>query len=348
MLGFEFPERLWLLLGLLPLLLLFAAAWWSRTRAWKRLGDPALLSSLHPARSYARKNFRFGMVLLALAGVVLALGNLRMGARKERVEREGADVLIAFDLSQSMLAEDMRPNRLDRAKFFASRLLRELDNDKVGLVVFAGNAYLQMPMTVDTRAAMMYLNVLNTDIVPRQGTAIGEAIATGMEAFEAGNPEGLGQPKNRALIIITDGENHEGEAVLRAEEAEKAGITVFTVGVGTPKGAPIPERRGQRADYKRDSDGNIVLTKLNETALQEIANAGGGKYYHLAGGNQAIRDLAGDIDRLGTATGDSFEYTEYRKHFQAFLAIALFLLMMEFILPDRRATWLRSLTNWVS
>jgi Ca-activated chloride channel family protein len=344
MLGFAHPDRLWLLLVLVPLALLFGWAAWRRARAWARFGESPLLGLLQPARPVARRVLRFALALGALACLVLALANLRAGASRERVERKGADVIIAFDLSASMLAEDLQPNRLERARFFAAKLLRELVGDKVGLIVFAGNAYLQMPMTVDASAAQMYLNVLDPGVIPRQGTAIGEAIAQGMAAFDAGEGQGAGKKANRAIIVITDGENHEGQALEKAKEAAEAGIRIFTVGVGTPKGAPIPVReRFAREDFKRDGDGNIVLSKLNEDVLREIAAAGGGTYVHVAGGNQAIRDLSDAVAELAQATGETYEFTDYRQHFPVFLGLAFALLLLEFLLPDRASGFWRRL-----
>ena len=275
-----------------------------------------MANALAPHYSARRKVFRYSLLLLALASVVIGLANLRMGSRKERVNRTGADVMIAFDLSKSMLAEDLQPNRLARAKIFASKLLHQLYNDKVGLVVFAGHAYQQMPLSVDARAGQMYLNILDTDGIPVQGTAIGEAISMCMEAFEKGESEQEKDRANRVLILITDGENHEDEAIKMAKEAADKGITIFTIGVGTPKGAPIPViHRGRAVDYKKDKDGSIVLSKLNEGVMQEIAKAGNGAYYHITGGTQAIRDIEAEVNRLGKEIGDSYEYTDYRRHF---------------------------------
>ncbi len=339
MLDFEHDRWLYLLFGLIPLAVLsiYAGLW--RRKALLRFGDSALTGPLMPARAKGRKALRFVLQLLALAAIVLALANLRMGSKKEMVKREGADIMLAVDLSRSMLAEDIRPNRLDRSKFFISQLLRELRNDKVGLVVFAGNAYLQMPLTVDSRAALMYLNILDTEVIPRQGTAIGEAINLTIEAFEEGQGP-AGKTKSRALIIITDGENNEGEAVEAAAKAAENGITVYTVGAGTPKGAPIPiTSRSGITDYKKDQDGNIVLTKLNEEMLRQIAVAGNGEYYHISGGSQAIKDIAASLDKLDKETGESYEFTDYRKHFPVFLAIALGFLLLEFLLTDRAAGW---------
>ncbi|MBI1192587.1 MAG: VWA domain-containing protein [Bacteroidetes bacterium] len=343
MLDFEHDHWLYLLFGLIPLLLLFGATAWWRKRAIGQFADPRMAGALLKDHSSTRKGLRFILVLLAMASLILALANLRMGAKKQTVKREGADIMLAVDLSRSMLAEDLRPNRLDRSKFFIAQLLRELRNDKVGLVVFAGNAYLQMPLTVDSRAALMYLNILDTEVIPRQGTAIGEAIALATEAFEQGQGP-AGKTKNRALIIVTDGENNEGDAVELARKASESGIAVFTVGVGTVKGAPIPmASRSGIVDFKRDQAGNIVLTKLNETMLQEIAAAGNGKYYHISGGTQTIKDIATALDQLDKQTGESFEYTDYRKHFPVFLSIALVLLVFEFLLTDRAAAWWKKL-----
>jgi Ca-activated chloride channel family protein len=343
MLDFEHPQRLYLLLALLPLVALFGWNLWWRASALRRFGRHAASGALVPRRSGSRLTLRFALQLLALASVVLALANLRMGSRVERVQREGADIMLAIDLSRSMLAEDVKPNRLDRTKFFVSQLLRELSNDKVGLVVFAGNAYLQMPLTVDSRAALMYLNILNTDLIPRQGTAIGEAISLAMEAFDEGQGEGSSK-KNRALIILSDGENNEGDALDLAAQAAEKGIMVMTVGVGTGKGGPIPvaSRAGQ-TDFKKDKEGNIVLSRLNEDMLRQIAVAGNGEYYHISGGAQAIRDMAAALDRLDKELGEAYEYTDYRKHYAVFLAIALLLLILDFLLSDRSSLWWKKL-----
>lgn len=340
MLNFEHGQWLYLLLGLIPLAGLFLFGMWQRKRNISRFADTEMVKALMPHRSQRRKVVRYSLLLLALASMVIGLANLRMGSRKQRVNRTGADVMIAFDLSKSMLAEDLKPNRLSRAKIFASKLLKELYNDKVGLVVFAGHAYQQMPLSVDARAGQMYLNILDTDGIPVQGTAIGEAISLCMEAFDKGESEAEKSSTNRVLIIITDGENHEDAAIEMAKEAADNGITIFTIGVGTPKGAPIPViKRGRAVDYKKDKEGSIILSKLNEGVLQEIAAVGNGAYYHLTGGTQAIRDIGQEVERLGKEIGENYEYTEYKKHFQVFLAIALGLLLLEFLISDRKAVW---------
>ena len=341
MLNFEHISTLWLLLLIGPLVALFLLTWFWRRRARNRFGDPDLMQDLLPHFSGRRKMIRFVLILLAFVGVVLGLANLRMGSRKEIVQRKGADVEIAFDLSRSMLAEDVRPSRLSRAKLFASKLLKEIQGDKTGLVVFAGNAYLQMPMTVDASAAQLYLNILDTDAVPRQGTAIGDAIQMAMEAFDQGAAEG--SHEHRAIVVITDGETHKEEAIAKAAEAAEAGITIFTVGVGTTVGGPIPIPIGSGYNYKKDRSGNIILSKLNEDMLRDVAEAGGGEYFHISGGNQAIRDIGRLLTELEKETGESYTYTAYRKHFQVFLAIALGLLLMEFMISDRRAGWLQRL-----
>ncbi len=342
MLDFENDRWLYLLFGLVPLALLYLLAAWRRRKDLARFGDPVLMASLMPGHSSSRRLIRAILQIGAIAALILGLANLRMGARKELVQRQGADIMLAIDLSRSMLAEDLRPNRMDRAKFFMGQLLRELQNDKVGLVVFAGNAYLQMPLTVDSRAALMYLNILDTDVIPRQGTAIAEAINLSIDAFEQGQGPATGK-KNRALVIISDGEDNEGDAMSSAKKAADMGITVFTVGVGTPKGAPIPVKTRGTVDFKRDNENNIVLSKLNETMLKDIALAGQGEYYHVSGGTQAIRDIASALDRLDKEIGESYEYTDYRKHFQVFLAIAFVLLLLDFLVTDRAALWWKKL-----
>lgn len=340
MLNFEHGEWLYLLLGLIPLALLFAVGMWRRKVLLARYAESGMTPALLPHRSVRRKYVRFGLQLLALACIVIGLANLRMGSRKERVNRTGADVVIAFDVSKSMLAEDLRPNRLTRAKIFSTSLLKELYNDKVGLVIFAGQGYRQMPLSKDASTCLMYLNSINTEWVATQGTAIGEAISMAIETFEEGEAEDEKAKANRVLILITDGENHEEQAIEMAQQAAEKGITIFTIGVATQKGAPIPViQRGRAVDYKKDKDGSIVLSKLNESVLKEIANAGNGNYFHLSGGKQAIRDIGAEVDRLGREMEDTYEYTDYKRHFQIFLAIALALLILEFLISDRKAVW---------
>jgi Ca-activated chloride channel family protein len=340
LLDFEYIEFLYGLLAipLMVLVFLLTRSW--RKRARRRFGEMELVNQLLPGHSNSKKNTRFILLMAAFVFAIFGLANLRLGTKKESVVRESSDIIIAFDVSKSMLAEDTRPNRLERAKFFTSNFLQKINNDKVGLIVFAGNAYLQMPLTVDPRAAMMYLSLLNTSLVPSQGTAISDAISLALESFD--NEEEKKKSQNsKALIIITDGENHEEGALEMAQTAADKGVIIYTIGVGTAKGAPIPVYSGDyQSDYKKDNEGNIILTKLNETMLQQLAATGGGSYFNLTEGGKIVDNIKKELAKLEKSEGESYDYPADRKHFQIFLGVALFLLTLEFFVSDRRSEWL--------
>ncbi len=334
MIKFQHAEYLWWLIGLLPLTALFIWYWYWRVKAMKRLGDAHLVQQLSPERARFKLVIKFILLSLASVSIILGLANLQVGTKYEKVKRSGVDIIIALDVSKSMLAEDLKPNRLERAKQFISRIIDRMQNDRIGLIVFAGRAYLQMPVTIDYGAAKLFLKNINTDIVPVQGTAIDEAISLAMNAFEKEDK------KNKVLIIISDGEHHEGDAMEMAELAAKEGITIFTLGVGSPKGAPIPEYRGKvQADFKRDGDGNIVLTKLNETMLQQIAVKGNGQYFRMASGSQEMDAIMNEIAGMEKKDFEERVFTDYEDQFQYFLALALLLLTAEYFITEKRSTW---------
>lgn len=339
----QFAHKIYLyLLGLIPVILVLyfiTAAW--RKRAIRKFGDVSLVQGLMRRFSPRRKFIKMIMLLLAFTMFVIALANLRMGSKREKVQRQGSDIVVCFDVSRSMLAEDIKPDRLTRAKILASQIIEELSGNKVALVVFAGRAYVQMPLTVDVRASLMYLNTVNTDMVSTQGTSIGEAIDVAMQVFENGAEESTAKKENKAIIIITDGESHDEATLEEAKKAADENIKIITVGVGTTQGAPIPIKHGNSSvDYKKDRDGNIILTKLNEQALQEVATAGQGKYMNLSEGNNVLRSIRTEIGSLDKEEGEQYEFTEYKNHFQLFLFLGLILLTIEFFMSDKRPLWL--------
>jgi len=335
---FENITYLCALLGLIPLIGIFIFYHFWRKRTYKKLGELQLVEQLAPENSKRKHIFKFILLFFAFIFLVIGIANPQIGTKFEKVKRSGVDVMIALDVSKSMLAEDIKPNRLERSKQFISRLIDKLQNDRIGLIVFAGNAYLQMPITIDYSAAKLFLNNVNTEMVPTQGTAIGEAIELSTNSF---NKE---EKKFKTLIIITDGEDHEGDALTLAEDAAKEGVIVHTIGVGSPKGAPIPQyRNGVQSDFKRDENGNIVLSKLNETELQQIAVKGDGKYYRLSSGTREIDAIISEISTMEKKNFEERVFTDYEDQYQYFLAVALILITLEFFISDKKSMWLRKL-----
>ena len=329
----EHPEYLWLFAVLVVLTLTYFWARSKRKKQIQQIGDARLVEQLMPERSKYSNGIRFILMFLAMSCIIIALANPQVGSKQETVKRKGVDIAIALDLSNSMMAEDTKPNRLERSKQFISKLIDKFQNDRVAFVIFAGNAYLQMPLTIDYSAFNLYLKNINTGIIPTQGTAIGDAIMLAENAFDAG------EKKHKALIIISDGENHDEEAIEAAKEAHKNGTKIFTIGVGTPKGNPIPiyDKYGQQTDYLKDKDGSIVLSKLNEKMLQEIALNGGGSYYRLTGGNEVIKSIMSIISDMETKEIEEQVYTDYEDQFQFFLFFALVLILIEVFINTKKS-----------
>jgi len=327
-------------LAIIPVLVMLFYAYinW-RNKAITRMGDRALVEQLMQRNSVKRKFIKFMVLMGACLFIILGLANLRMGSKKQKVKGESAEIMICFDVSNSMLAEDVKPSRLAQAKLSAAQLIERLSSNRIGLIVFAGESYVQMPLTSDSRAALMYLNNINTGTITNQGTAIGSAIQTALDAFENGGDKD--NKKGKAIIIITDGESHDNNAVEMAQEAADRDIKIITLGVGTSTGAPIPMRKGNVVDgFKKDRQGNVILTKLNEPMLQNMATDANGLYMNLSSGKKVIDDVYDEIDALDKTTDDTYEFTEYANHFQLFLGIGLFLLTLEFFLSDKKPKWL--------
>lgn len=320
--SFEHPERLYLLLAV-PLLALLLLAWqrWRRG-ALARLAEPALAEHLLPgfsARRFWLKNVLFGLAVALLAG---AWANPRLGVKRRPVTQQSADVFIALDISQSMLAEDVRPNRLVLARVFAQKLVQALAGERIGLIFFAGDAYVQMPLSTDYAAAQAFLTEAAPDLISAQGTAIPAAIGLAAQSFDPDPAAG------RALILITDGENHDADAEARAAEARDEGIVVFAAGVGTAAGGPIPLGPGGNG-YKRDADGEIVRSRLNESLLEALARAGGGQAFNIGQGDGAVEIIKQEVGRLQKRAVEVRSFDEFESYFQWFLLPAMLLLAAE-------------------
>ncbi len=327
---FANPEYLYLLLLLPVMILLFIVNEIRKRRARRRLGEERLVGSLMPEMSDSRSAVKFIILLLAVLAGIIMLSRPQFGSKIEDVKKQGVEVIIALDVSNSMLSEDIQPDRLTRAKQAISRLVDNLSNDKIGLIVFAGDAYTQIPITTDYVSAKMFLSTISPEMVPKQGTAIGAAIKLGMRSFSPG------EGQSKALIIITDGENHEDDPVAAAEEAAKAGIVIHTIGIGSAEGVPVPVTINGRKDYLKDANGNTVISRLDEDILKRIAITGNGSYVRANNTNIGLDQIYADIRKMKKQELESTQYTEYNDQFQVFAAMALFLLVAEFIIMDRK------------
>jgi tetratricopeptide (TPR) repeat protein len=342
MLRFAHPEYLWLLWAVPALALaLFIAHRW-RKRLLKRFISESLFSQLVPDMSGPKRAGKQTLLLSAMGLLILALANPQVGTRLEEVKRKGIDVFVALDVSLSMKAEDIRPSRLEKAKGDVSSLLRKLKGDRVGLVVFAGEAFVQFPLTADYSAADLFISAVDVDAVPTPGTMIGAAIQKALDSFRKD------LPTQKAIIVVSDGENTEGDVSGATQKAREAGVRVYTVGMGTPDGAPIPiYSGGQRIDYKRDRAGNIVLTKLDETTLQQIATTTGGVYRRATSGGNEIEDIFNELSSLQKTEMGSLQVSGYQDQFHYPLAAAIFLLVIEQILSERKGKFMSRLMRFV-
>jgi Ca-activated chloride channel family protein len=328
MFRFAHPDFLYALLIIPVLIALFYYSLYQKSKRLKKLGDKKLLIELMPDASHWRPRVKFYLLLSAIILGIFMLAGPQFGTKLQKVKRNGVELMVAVDVSNSMLAEDLTPNRMQRAKQVLSRLIDQLRNDKVGLLVFAGDSYVQMPMTTDVSSAKMFLNSINPGMVPIQGTAIGSAIRMSMGLFTPETQAG------KSIIIITDGENHEDDAVAMAKTALENGVTVHVLGVGTPQGSPIPIQGTQ--SFRRDKDGNVVVTKLNETMCQEIAQAGGGVYVRADNAGAAVRALAKELDQMNKTEMEDMIYSEYNEQYGVIGWIVFVLLLLELCLLERK------------
>ena len=328
MFRFAHPDFLYLLFLLPALVVFYVYVIIRKKRAIKKYGNPALLAELMPEVSVKRQRLKFWLLFGAITMVIFIIAGPQFGSKLETVKRQGVEIMVCLDVSNSMLAEDVSPNRLDKAKQMLSRLTDGFQNDKVGLIVFAGDAFTQLPITSDYISAKMFLSSINPSMVSTQGTAIGAAINLAARSFTPN------ETTDKAIILITDGENHEDDAAAAAKAAQEKGIHVNIVGMGDPKGSPIPIAGSN--NYMKDKEGNVVITKLNEQMAQEIAAAGNGMYVRADNTNSALKALQKEIEKMNKTDLDSKVYSEYDEQFQIFAWIALFLLIVDFMTLDRK------------
>jgi Ca-activated chloride channel family protein len=320
--------------------MLILVVWYfiSRKQKLKKLGDANLISQLLPYSSKRKRIIKVILFLLGLSSLIIALCNLQTGSKLTEVKREGADIIVCIDVSNSMLAQDLSPDRLTRAKYALEKMIDGLEGDRLGLVIFAGEAYVQLPITTDYSAAKLFLSSIGPGMVPVQGTNVSDAIKKASESFS--NDEG----KNRAIILITDGENHDSEAVQAAEEAGKNGIMINTIGIGSENGVPIPLiENGVVKGYRKDKQGQTVITKLNTNLLKTIASKANGVFVQASQadiGLGAVLDKIGELDKVQL---ENKMYTDYEDQFQWFLGLSLVLFFIEFLISERVSEWFKKI-----
>ncbi len=297
-----------------------------RKRRIRKFGDEVLVARLMPSYSEGKTWIRLVLFSIGFIFFIIGLSRPQIGARLKEHETKGAEIMIVLDVSNSMLAEDYSPNRLERAKLAISRLVDKLRDERIGLIVFAGNSFVQLPITTDYVSAKMFLNSISTESVPVQGTAMGEAINTAMKSFS------LQSEKSRAVIVITDGENHEDDPVAAAKQAAELGVRVFTIGVGSPEGKPIPFE----GELLKDKDGEIVVTRLDEGILKEVADAGNGLYVRAGTSEFGLNPVINEIKKMEDEKYSSIVFEEYDEQFMNFFAIALIFFVLEMLIGDRK------------
>jgi Ca-activated chloride channel family protein len=303
-----------------------------RRRLLERFGEAELLSRLTASVSRRARLIKKALAVGAVALFVLAMARPQFGTRVETVRRRGQDIMVAVDLSRSMLAEDVTPNRLDRARLAILRLIRSLDGDRIGLVAFAGDAFIQSPLTVDYTAAAMFLDAMGPEMMPVQGTDLGEALRMSLDALDQAARE------DRIIVLVTDGEDHEGQWEEQLQRARASGVQIHTVGIGSVEGVPIPESGSGSGGqgFKRDEEGNVVTTRLDEATLREVAETTGGQFVRVAPGTTGFEDL---VDQIAAGQGeemDTREITQFEEQYQLFLALGFVMLLVEALVPERR------------
>ena len=328
MFRFEHPGYLYLLFLLPAFLALFLYAMYIKNRNLKRFGERNIIRDLMPDASLQKQYLKFGLLFAALTLFIFLIAGPQFGSKVETAKKQGIEVMICLDVSNSMLSTDVAPSRLEKSKQILSKLIDNLNNDKIGLIVFAGDAYIQLPITSDYVSAKMFLSSINPAMVPVQGTAIGAAINMAIRSFTPN------EKTEKTIILITDGENHEDDAVGAAKAAIDKKIRVNVLGVGSAEGGPIPVP--ESSSYQRDEGGAMVITRLNEQMCQDIAVAGNGLYARTDNTNNALKVLQKELDKMGKSEVDSKVYTSYDEKYQIPAWIVLFLLVVEFFVLDRR------------
>lgn len=341
--NFENIKILWLL-AVIPLMVIaFVLRQRRKKRMLAQFAEEAMMGKLQPDASWRRPIVKLALLCAGIGLLIVALANPRIGSSIAEGEQRGIDMAVCIDVSNSMLAQDMKPSRMEKSKQTVRNLMSQLGGDRVSLVVFAGRAFIEMPLTNDYGATKMFLDQIGTDLISEQGTAIGDAIDKGMATLGYGNEGDESEPqwepnKSRAIVILSDGENHEDDAVEAAKNAADQGIMVCTIGIGSTTGSQIPimGRNGQITDWRRDSEGNVVTTRLNEDMLRDIAKAGNGIYVHSVNGNAAIDELVKQLSKLDSQKFGAAQFTSYKSQFQYPLAAGLLLILLEVFIFERK------------
>jgi Ca-activated chloride channel family protein len=329
-------EMLWWLLAIPVAIAVYIYFTRRKRKQLLAFGDLELMEQLMPNASHVRGHVKFGLLLLALSLLIISSARPQFGQSERTEKRQGIEAVVTLDISNSMLAEDVAPNRLDRAKQMMSKLIDQMVEDKIGVVVFAGDAFIQLPITCDYVSAKMFLNTIKPELIKTQGTAIGQALNTSIRCFGSLNPEDEKTiaNANRAIILITDGENHEDDAVAVAQRASELGIKIIVVGIGKPEGSPIPMPGTN--DFRKDREGRVVVSKLNEQMCREIANAGNGIYVRCDNTNTAMKTIEKEIDKIATQEIETQVFTDYNEQFQSFALIALLIILVDFFIFNRK------------
>ena len=337
---YQLEEKIWFwVLGIIPVIILFFLVlqfWKHRTQ--RKFADKQLLKRLSPNASLFKSVLKIIVLCLAFACLAIALVNPKIGTKLETIKREGVDIVFAVDVSKSMLAEDIAPNRLEKAKQLVTQIINNLASDRVGIIAYAGKAFPQLPITTDYASAKMFLQSMNTDMLSSQGTAINEAIKLATTYYDDE------EQTNRVLIIISDGEDHSKEATAVAEEANEAGIRIFTIGVGEVQGGPIPEKRnGIVINYKKDNQGETVITRLDEETLKNIAAEANGIYINGKNTSDVVKTIGDLLNAMDKKEFETKEFSEFKDQFQWFLGFAIFFLLLDIFLLERKTAWLKKL-----
>ncbi|RLD12609.1 hypothetical protein DRI50_08940 [candidate division KSB1 bacterium] len=330
-LRFRYPLFLHGLWGVLLLIIFFVLIYRHKETLLQRFGHLELIKRILPGYDKRRVVWKNIFFILSYIFLVIALADPQIGTKLEQVKRKGVDIIMALDVSNSMKAEDIKPNRLEKAKHEIVRFIDLLKGDRIGLVAFAGMAHLVCPLTLDYGAAKLFLQMMDTDLIPVQGTALGDAIKVAMKAFNQKDR------KHKVLILITDGEDHEGDPVKVAKEAAKEGIIIYTIGIGSPQGVPIPvyDRNGNEVGFMKDRNGNVVTTKLDMATLQKIAFVTNGKYYMATSGQSELEKIYGEINKMEKKELSARKFSQYEDRYQIFALIGLIFVLLEFFLPVR-------------
>jgi Ca-activated chloride channel family protein len=332
MIRFSHPVVLYFLL-VIPWLVLFF--WWAiqqKKKAMQQFGSLSLVQKLASTTSSSKQKWKMALIVMATAFLFFASSGPQIGTRLEEVKREGVDVLIALDVSLSMKAEDIKPSRLEKAKHEIGNFIDQLQGDRIGLLAFAGVPFTQCPLTLDYGAAKLFLDVINTDLIPQPGTAIGDAIRLSLKSFNQK------ERKYKVLVLITDGEDHDTEPLKAAEDAEKEGVVIYTVGIGLPQGVPIPiyDSYGNRVGFKKDREGSVVTSKLDEVMLEKIALQTGGKYYRASTNEVELTKIYDEIRKMEKKELISKQFAQYEERFQFFLFPGIVLLAFEVLISERK------------